>query len=90
MDALNYTDQVLGETFPDEQRECWEQQQVDEARERYESAVVEEARAIVDGRTMKTATEEHLRVLLEWLDGARYRLNGEQPEVEWGGDTPPF
>lgn len=90
MNSLNYTMQVLNEIFPDEQRESWEQQQVDEARARYESAVVEEARAIVEGRTMKLATKEHLRVLLDWLDGARFRLNREQPEAGWDGDTPPF
>jgi hypothetical protein len=90
MDVLNYSMQVLNEIFPDEQRESWEQQQVDEARARYESAIVDEARAIVEGRNPKPVTKEHLRVVLEWLDGARFRLNREQPEEEWGGDTPPF
>lgn len=90
MEALNYKLQNLDGCALDEQRECWEQQQVDEARAHYESAVVEEARAIVEGRTVKLATKEHLRVVLEWLDGARFRLNREQPEAEWDGDTPPF
>lgn len=42
-----------------------------EAQDRYESAMVAEARAIVEGRTMKLATNEHLRVVLSWLDGAQ-------------------
>jgi len=90
MNTLNYSLQVMKEIFPDEQREAFEQQQADEARARYESKVVEEARAIAEGRTAKLATKEHLRVLLEWLDGARFRLNLEQPELGWDGDTPPF
>lgn len=90
MDSLNYTLQVLNEIFPDEQRASWEQQQVDEARARYESAVVQEARAIVDGDSTQAPTAEHLRVLLAWLDGTRYRFNREQPELAWDGETPPF
>ena len=81
---------VLSEHLLDEERESWEQQQVDEARARYESAVVEEARAIVAGHIAKLATKEHLRVVLDWLDSARFRLNREQPEAQWDGDTPPF
>lgn len=90
MNALNYSLQVMNEIFPDEQCECLEEQQVVEARSRYESQVVEEARAIAEGRSIKPATREHLRVLLEWLDGARFRLNREQPEADWDGATPPF
>jgi hypothetical protein len=89
MDALSYSMKVMDEFFPDERRECWEQQ-ADEARAHYESGIVEEARAIAAGRSAKLASREHLRVLLDWLDGARFRLNREQPEVESDGDTPPF
>ena len=34
-----------------------------------ESHTVKQARDIVAGRSKKTPTIEHLRVLLEWLDG---------------------
>ena len=37
--------------------------------DRYESALVAEAREIAEGRSLKLATDEHLRVLLSWLDG---------------------
>lgn len=37
--------------------------------DRYESELVDEARAIAEGRSLKLATNEHLRVLLAWLDG---------------------
>jgi len=37
--------------------------------DRYETEIVAEARAIAEGRSMKLATGEHLRVLLSWLDG---------------------
>jgi len=90
MDSLNYSLQVLQEIFPEEQRRCWEQQQVDEAQARYEAAIVEESRAIVAGEHSGVPSVEHLRVLLEWLDGARIRLNREQPDDGWDGDTPPF
>lgn len=90
MDILNYQMKVLTALFPDDHRECLEELQADEARARYESGIVEEARAIAAGRSAKLATREHLRVLLDWLDGARFRLNREQPEAEWDGDTPPF
>ena len=90
MDALNYRLQVLNALFPDELYESWKQQQVDAARARYESALVEEACAIVEGRSMNPVNQEHLRVLLEWLDGTRCRLNREQPDDLWDGETPPF
>ena len=38
--------------------------------ERYESAMIEEAREIVAGKSLKLSTVEHLRVLLNWLDGS--------------------
>ncbi|MCP4450306.1 MAG: hypothetical protein GY809_02515 [Planctomycetes bacterium] len=90
MNGLNYTMQVMGEIFPDEQCESLGQQQADEAQSRYESAIVAEAREIVQGQCLKQATSEHLRVVLEWLDGAKFRLNQEQPETDWDGVPPPF
>jgi len=90
MDSLNYSLQVLQEIFPDDERRCWEQQQSDDARARYEAQIVAEARAIVGGERDSVPSLEHLRVLLEWLDGLRTRLNLEQPEDQWDGDTPPF
>ncbi|TQF00209.1 MAG: hypothetical protein FKY71_04685 [Spiribacter salinus] len=44
--------------------------------DRYESALVAEAREIAEGRSLKLATDEHLRVLLSWLDG-RQPINRE-------------
>ena len=90
MDSLNYSLQVLREIFPDEQRRSWEEQQVYRARAHYEAAIVDEARAIVAGEHSGKPSVEHLRVLLEWLEGLRVRLNLEQPEDPWDGDTPPF
>jgi hypothetical protein len=90
MNNLNYTMQVLNEVFPDAQRETWEQKQVDEARARYESTVVEEARAIVEGRSSEPASKEHLRVVLDWLDGTGYQFNQETTGVAQDGNTPPF
>ena len=90
MDSLNYSLQVLREIFPDEQRGCWEDQQVNKARAHYEASIVDEARSIVVGEHPSVPNVEHLRVLLEWLDGLRIRLNLEQPEDQWDGDTPPF
>jgi hypothetical protein len=90
MDNLNYTMQVLNELFPDEQRETWEQLQVDTAQARYETSVVEEARAIVAGQSSEPASKEHLRVILDWLDGAAYQLNQEMVGVDRDSETPPF
>ena len=90
MDALSYSLQILNEIFLGHQRESWEQQQVDEAQAHYESSVVEEARAIVAGRSKNPPAKEHLRVLLEWLDGASFQFNQGQQEVGPGSDTPPF
>ncbi len=90
MSSLNYTMQVFNAIFPDDERESWEQQQADGAQARYESMVVKEARAIVDGKIPLPPTKEHLRVVLEWLDGTRVQLHQAQPEAERGGDTPPF
>ena len=84
MNNLNHSMQDFDEGFPDGQ------QQSDEARVLYESEMVEEARAIVEGRSMMLATREHLRVVLDWLDGARVRLNRERPRADWDGATPPF
>ena len=89
MNSLSHGMQDFEEAFRDEQRDSG-QQQAEEGRARYESEMVEEARAIVEGRSMKLATKEHLWVVLDWLDGARVRLNREQPEAEWDGTTPPF
>jgi hypothetical protein len=90
MNSMEYSLQVLNEIFPDEQQESLQQQQVDEAQARYESAIVVEARQIAEGSSLKPATKEHLRVVLEWLDGTRVRLNREQPEAQQGVNTPPF
>ena len=90
MNNLNHTMQVLNEVFPDAQRETWEQKQVDDARARYESGVVEEARAIVGGQSNKPASKEHLRVVLDWLDGAGCQLNQAVAGVSQESDTPPF
>ncbi|MGM0536920.1 MAG: hypothetical protein ACQER5_12700 [Pseudomonadota bacterium] len=35
----------------------------------YEQAVIEQARRIVAGRSTAAPNPEHLRVLLQWLDG---------------------
>lgn len=35
----------------------------------YEAAIVEQARAIVAGHSAAQPSQEHLRVLLQWLDG---------------------
>ena len=35
----------------------------------YESQVVEQARRIVGGQSATAPSHEHLRVLLQWLDG---------------------
>jgi hypothetical protein len=50
--------------------------------ERYEGNLIEQARAIVDGAHAGPPTVEHLRVLLDWLDGA-------QPHAS-ALDTAPF
>ena len=41
-----------------------------EAQARYEAGLIAQARSIVDGKTAQAPTREHLRVLLERLDGA--------------------
>ncbi len=47
-----------------------------------ESMRVKEARAIVAGKSKAAPTVEHLRVLLEWLDGVA-------PDgVDWGIEEP--
>ena len=38
-------------------------------REHYEQRLVAEARAMVEGICDRTPTVEHLRVVLDWLDG---------------------
>jgi len=89
MNTLSRGMQYFEEALPDE----WEdsgQLQAEEARVGYESEIVEEARAIVAGRSGKLATKEHLRVVLEWLDGATGRPEQEQPEADWDGVSPPF
>ena len=90
MNNLNHSLRVLNAIFPDEQREVFEQQQADEARSRYESGIVQEARDIVSGQCLKAATIEHLRVLLDWLDGtaAGFVPDDLVPDVDQ--DTPPF
>jgi hypothetical protein len=90
MSGTNQTAHVLDNLFRDNQRESLEQQQAYEAQARYESMVVQEARAIVGERINLPPTKEHLRVLLEWLDGTRVRLKQAQPEIEQGENTPPF
>ena len=52
------------------------------AQDRYEVRIIEEARAIVAGKSKAAPTVEHLRVLLEWLDGAS--------EQEHEQDSRPF
>ncbi len=54
-----------------------------EARERYESSIVAEAREIASGDTEKSASAEHLRILLDRLDSA------EQAQEQEDGQ-PPF
>lgn len=49
--------------------EDWGQMRSDEARARYEARIVSEARAIVAGEKECSPTVEHLRVVLDWLDG---------------------
>ncbi|MFC2992978.1 hypothetical protein [Halomonas tibetensis] len=44
----------------------------------YEGQVVEQARRIVGGESSTAPSEEHLRVLLQWLDG---RATGAGPRV---------
>ena len=46
---------------------------------RYESQIITEARAIAEGRSMKLATAEHLRVVLSWLDGGTPAQTSECP-----------
>ncbi|WP_041066113.1 hypothetical protein [Thiolapillus brandeum] len=41
-------------------------------RQQYESGLIEEARAMVAGQKDAQPTVEHVRVLLEWLDGCMY------------------
>ena len=90
MNDLNYSLKVLNAIFPDEQREAFEQQQADEAQVRYESGIVQEARDILDGQCVKAATVEHLRVLLDWLDGSTAGFVPEELVPEVDQDTPPF
>ncbi len=95
MNRMNHVAHILDSVFQDnlfrdDQHESLGQQQAYEAQARYESAVVEEARAIVDDRVPLLPTKEHLRVVLEWLDGTRIKLNQAQPEQQQGEDTPPF
>ena len=47
--------------------------------DRYESDVVAEAREIAEGRSLKLATGEHLRVLLSWLDGRQPAISEARP-----------
>lgn len=44
----------------------------------YEQAVVEQARGIVNGQSAAMPSHEHLRVLLQWLDG---QATGARPRV---------
>jgi len=44
----------------------------------YEGQVVEQARRIVSGQSSTEPSQEHLRVLLQWLDG---RATGASPRV---------
>jgi hypothetical protein len=44
----------------------------------YEGQVVEQARRIVSGQSRSAPSQEHLRVLLQWLDG---HATGAGPRV---------
>jgi len=51
------------------------------ARDRYEAAVIDEARAIVAGEIEQAPSVEHLRIALEWMDGARPAPREEDGEA---------
>ena len=90
MNNLNHSLRVLNAIFPDEQREVFEQQQADEARSRYESGIVQEARDIVSGQCVKAATVEHMRVLLDWLDGTVVGFVPKELVQDVDQDASPF
>ena len=51
-------------------------------RRQYEAGLIDEAREMVAGQRESQPTVEHIRVLLEWLDGCLYEA---KPDTQ-----PPF
>ena len=52
-------------------------------REHYEQRLVAEARAMVEGICDRTPTVEHLRVVLDWLDGGPPRRSACDETRPW-------
>lgn len=63
--------------------EDWGQMRSDETRARYEAQIVSAARAIVASEKDCPPTVEHMRVVLDWLDGTHGIAAVDE-------ETPPF